>query len=131
MKEENETSSGLERGSPSPGVSGSAKGFRVMLDPRHPKIKHPALIPWEVVAPHEKQAQRNHYQTLERLNERGGLSAVELWHVVNDKDWHGALPCGARVTIEQAAQWLNNLIGSSPNGELNHCDEKEKKHGST
>lgn len=37
-----------------------------------------ASIPWEMIAPHEEQAQHNHGgQTLQRLAERGGLSAQE------------------------------------------------------
>lgn len=42
-------------------------------------------IPWAVIAPHEKQAQANHYQSLTRLAERGGLSVVEAVVVLLDK----------------------------------------------
>ena len=42
-------------------------------------------IPWEVIAPHDTQAQRNHGQTLERLAERGGLSAYEAVCVLTDR----------------------------------------------
>lgn len=44
-------------------------------------------VPWEVMTPHEKQAQRNHGQTLERLAERGGLACSEAYCIVNDISW--------------------------------------------
>lgn len=47
----------------------------------------PRYIPWGVVAPHEEQALKNHDQTLERLNERGGLAPEELFAVLQDKHW--------------------------------------------
>lgn len=45
-------------------------------------------VPWEVMAPHESQAQRNHGQSLARLAERGGLGTGEAWAVVNGLHWH-------------------------------------------
>lgn len=44
-------------------------------------------IPWVMIAPHEKQAERNHDQTLVRLAERGGLSACEAVAVLEDRRW--------------------------------------------
>lgn len=45
----------------------------------------PTLVPWGFVAPHERQAQTNHSQSLARLNERGGLSPAELVAVLEDR----------------------------------------------
>ena len=43
-------------------------------------------ISWELIAPHESQALQNHgRQTLQRLAERGGLSPIEMYCVLNDK----------------------------------------------
>lgn len=50
-----------------------------------PIMRGPA-VPWDVMAPHEHQAQRNHSQTLQRLAERGGLGTGEAWCVVNGLD---------------------------------------------
>lgn len=44
-------------------------------------------IPWDMIASHEAQAQANHYQTLERLAQRGGLSADEAIAVIEDRKW--------------------------------------------
>lgn len=44
-------------------------------------------IPLELVKPHEKQAIRNHNQTLERLSERGGLGWIEMLFVLEDKNY--------------------------------------------
>lgn len=35
-------------------------------------------VPWDLVEKHRVQIEKNHYQTLERLAERGGLSWAEL-----------------------------------------------------
>jgi hypothetical protein len=42
-------------------------------------------VPWASIQPHEKQAERNHYQSLKRLAERGGLSVVEAVVIMLDK----------------------------------------------
>lgn len=47
-------------------------------------IMHSAMIPWEVLAPHEPQAITNHGQTLQRLAERGGLSWGEAAAILED-----------------------------------------------
>lgn len=58
--------------------------FQILLGPgNHPKV----YVPWNFVAPHEAQAQRNHSQTLNRLKDRGGLSPSELLAVLEDRDW--------------------------------------------
>lgn len=46
----------------------------------------PSNIAFEIVEPHRNRALLNHGgQTLERLNERGGLCPFELYFVLNDK----------------------------------------------
>jgi uncharacterized protein (DUF1501 family) len=44
-------------------------------------------IPWEMIAKHEAQAQRNHGQSLDVLASRGGLSAREAVAVLEDRPW--------------------------------------------
>lgn len=44
-------------------------------------------IPWELIEPHQKQAQINHGQTLERLKARGGLGASEAVAILEDRSW--------------------------------------------
>ena len=44
-------------------------------------------VPWSLLAPHEKQAQKNHGQTLERLAQRCGLSACEALAVIEGRAW--------------------------------------------
>lgn len=48
-------------------------------------------IPWALIGPHAAQAKANHQQTLERLAERGGLSACEALAVLEDREWR-AMP---------------------------------------
>jgi len=43
------------------------------------------MIPWAMIAPHEKRAMTNHSQTLRRLAERGGLNAAETVAVLEDR----------------------------------------------
>lgn len=47
----------------------------------------PVCIPWEMLTPHERQAETNHYQSLERLAQRGGLCASEALAVLEDRRW--------------------------------------------
>lgn len=44
-------------------------------------------LPWSLLAPHERQAQANHGQTLERLAERGGLGLCEAVAILEDRRW--------------------------------------------
>lgn len=53
-----------------------------------PVLQSNENVPWAFVAPHERQAQLNHGQSLKRLAERGGLSWCELLFVIEDRDWN-------------------------------------------
>lgn len=55
-----------------------------VLQPGHQPQEY---IPYNIIAPHEAQAMKNHGQSLQRLSERGGLSWGEIWAVINDKSW--------------------------------------------
>jgi hypothetical protein len=46
-----------------------------------------ASIDWQLVVDHGGQAYKNHRQSVERLAERGGLSWVELYAVLNNQQW--------------------------------------------
>ena len=46
-----------------------------------------AKIDWQLVADHGKQANKNHYQTVQRLADRGGLSWCELHAVLHNREW--------------------------------------------
>lgn len=63
-------------------------------------------IPWDLIEPHERQAQANHSQTLTRLAERGGLSPDEALAVLEDRDYYAT----RRMTYAEAnaalAAWL-------------------------
>lgn len=49
------------------------------------KGKPSGNIPWEIIASHEEQAIKNHYQTLDVLAKRGGLSFEEALAVLEDR----------------------------------------------
>lgn len=46
-----------------------------------------ATIDFQLVADHGKQANANHYQSVERLAARGGLSWAELHAVLHNRAW--------------------------------------------
>ena len=48
----------------------------------------PHSVPFNWVEEHERQAQKNHSQSLDRLNERGGLSPNELLAIMLDMDFY-------------------------------------------
>jgi hypothetical protein len=70
-------------------VSEQRKWFPIQwqrYNARAPGVR--SRIPWEVIAPHEQQANRNHGgQTLARLAERGGLSPAEAISVIEDHEF--------------------------------------------
>lgn len=70
----------------------------------------PKSIPWAVIAPHERQADRNHGQTLKQLASRGGLSACEAVAVLEDRDW-------TRMTDEAAVARLLEFVRTPPVGD--------------
>lgn len=51
------------------------------------------IIPWDLISTHEKQALANHGQDLERLAQRGGLSACEVMAVL-EKRAYTRMPLG-------------------------------------
>lgn len=60
---------------------------------------HVVHVPWEMLVPHMRQAMVNHDQTLERLAERGGLSACEAVAVLKDRPWHAMNPNDANFEL--------------------------------
>lgn len=58
--------------------------FKVLRS-RHTLDTCPQQVPWDLMILHERQAIKNHSQTLEELNQRGGLSPVELYAVLRDR----------------------------------------------
>lgn len=65
---------------------------------------HARGILWAMIAPHEAQAQRNHYQTLRRLHARGGLSWCEALAVLEDRPWRED-PDAKQKVQALVAQW--------------------------
>lgn len=78
------------------------KTFRVMDAP----TGCPQLVPWWLLAPFEPQAIENHGQTLERLNERGGLDPSEMLAVIEGRRWH-------RMDDVEAGQQLAKLVSDA------------------
>lgn len=59
-----------------------------------------------MIAPHERQAQANHGQSLERLAERGGLGLCEAVAVLEDCRWHRMTRAEANGRlVAMAAEW--------------------------
>ena len=93
------------------------------------------LVPWEMLAPHEAQAQRNHGgQSLERLAQRGGLDPCEALAILDDKPWgpeYLALAepqCGRKGPsrglvqfLQRLGQWLA-IEGSALDDTQEECD---------
>jgi hypothetical protein len=72
----------------------------IMAEPGHPGP--PALpLPWAIIEPHREQAMRNHSQTLERLRERGGLSACEAVAILEDRRWRQMDPAAAFTRLAE------------------------------
>lgn len=60
----------------------------------------PRFVPWALVEAHAAQCMKNHSQTVERLDARGGLSPDELCAVLEDRRWS---PLPLQLAIETLA----------------------------
>lgn len=94
------------------------EAFPVLIDGKtrraHPLC--PRAVPWDMVRPHDRQARRNHDQSLKRLAARGGLHPVELLAVLDGRPFpereYLAAPeqvCAGAIAelIRRAAAWLS------------------------
>ncbi len=67
-------------------------------------------VPWSVVEDHERQAQSNHGQTLQRLDNRWGVSPYELYCIIYDTGlftanrWNNMEK--KTTDVEGVSQWL-------------------------
>lgn len=61
-------------------------------------------IPFDMIAPHEAQAQLNHGKSLERLAQRGGLSACEAIDILDGRKLGSAKP-----SVENASHLINKV----------------------
>lgn len=65
-------------------------------------------LPWAFVNSHEKQALKNHSQTVQRLAERGGLSADEACAVLEDREWTKMFPAMAHARLKLlVSEWTD------------------------
>ena len=82
--------------------------FRIMRTHLSEELKArcPAWVAYDVVAPFEAQAQRNHTQALMRLSDRGGLAPDELVAVMEGRHWSKK-----RLSDEEAVERLLALVG--------------------
>jgi len=55
--------------------------------------KYLRSMPMAMLLPHEKQAIRNHGQTLDRLAERGGMCPSEILSVMDGLPWGAVKVC--------------------------------------
>jgi hypothetical protein len=92
--------------------------FRVLLhwDERQRLPGAPRSVPWSLLAPHEERALRNHDQTLERLNERGGLGVSEMVAVIEDRDVSWVMRASEDETLPALLKHLSDHTETGGNG---------------
>ena len=84
-----------------------------IMKPRERKERvlcQPTEIPWAMIEPHDKQAHRNHSQSLSVLASRGGLSPCEAVAVLEDRRW---TPMDQGSAIERLRQLMDQHWGQS------------------
>jgi hypothetical protein len=78
--------------------------FKVLNFTKHKGC--PEFVNWDAL--NEEQAQLNHYQSLKRLNERGGLDPTEIVANIEKRKWHG-------MDFEEAIKRIKTIeYGSAP-----------------
>lgn len=99
--------------------------FKVLLSGRIEDAGR-CSIPWGLIAPHERQAEANHYQSLRRLNERGGLGWCEMAAVLEDRPWRKMDSIEARATVERlVAAFESNRKDGSARQDSNATDQHQ------
>lgn len=106
---------------PTPLIEGGFK--HVTPEQANPAARTPRMfpvdggdIPWCVIEPHDRQARKNHSQTLERLAERGGLSACEALAILEGRAWEPIKP--QAQAVEQLRQLVHDRYYLIRNGQL-------------
>ncbi len=94
----------------------SERRFKILSGSPHgdewKRLGCPKSIPWDVIAPHEKQAMSNHgQQTLDTLDRRGGLWVTELLAVLSDRGYREAV---AGLTSAEVWEQLEPLLTPTP-----------------
>lgn len=77
--------------------------------------KSKLAFPSELLRPHEAQAQRNHSQSLNRLAERGGLSATEMRWIIEGKPWQIGDKCDWNADYEWLCEYRKQKSRYRPN----------------
>lgn len=91
------------------------KQFPILLDyPLPARNRRRLTIPWEMIAPHEAQAKRNHDQTLERLAYRGGLSPREAVAVIQGVPFRDVPEGDAEERLEQLVKAFESAEKGTP-----------------
>ena len=57
------------------------------------------VLPFAMFKPYENQAQSNHWQSLEQLAKRGGLSLCEAVAILENRKWRDMSAAEARARI--------------------------------
>ncbi len=116
-----------------PGVAVSERTFRVLNQQgvrRSEEVAMPRNVPWSFVETFRAQAEYNHGQTLERLNERGGLAPEEMWLAAHGKR---LFRDGEPPSTQGAVDWLNGELAKlrdlppEPTTEPNPSATREKE----
>lgn len=85
-------------------MSADLKTFPILYPySRKPKATDVLAVPWFWIIEYEKQAKRNHDQTIQRLSERGGLDPQEIWCAVKGIGLWDPQP-----SHDECVAWLNS-----------------------
>ena len=71
-------------------------------------------VPWALLAPHERQAMRNHSQSLERLADRGGLGPDEMLAILHGEAWKPMTEADADAQLEAIVVAWESVGSESP-----------------
>lgn len=98
-----------------------ARRFRVLRGqsrlPQAVRDAWPESVPWSFAETFREQAKQNHDQTLERLNERGGLCPAEIWCAAHGQGLFAHRQTVAVPDERSCGEWLiakMREIGDAP-----------------
>jgi hypothetical protein len=91
-----------------------SKVFPVLSDGQYDRARRrdasiPRTVPWEKVEPLRASCEAQHYQTLERLAERGGLGVGEFYIHAHGLKFRDARNLSDDVVMPWFKEWSTNV----------------------
>lgn len=81
-------------------------------------------VPWSFVEHWREEIERNHSQTLEELNSRGGLDIGEIWAAANEKPLWEIMDWETKPIKDEIKRWFHVQLKGLEMRKCEYCKSK-------